>query len=235
MLMALPLRALLLRRLVYADLVRLAPRAGYGRPALAFERAHESANGVRLPASSWTLLGEAPEWQKLYDRRESYKVGTVPTGGLFLTAGADVQKDRIEVEITAWGRGKESWSVDYRVFEGDTSRPQVWEKLTGLLNESFSTGSGLELQILQLAVDSGFATIDVYQWARRHGGRVLVIKGDSRTPALIGSAAPVEVGPACASGRSIPAWPRKSCTGGCDRIAQQMRTWRRGFRSLLGI
>ena len=46
----------------------------------------------------------------------------VPRGGLFLTAGADVQKDRIEVEITAWGRGKESWSVDYRVFEGDTSR-----------------------------------------------------------------------------------------------------------------
>ena len=137
---------------------------------------------------TWTLLGEAPEWQKLYDRRESYKVGTVPPGGLFLTAGADVQKDRIEVEITAWGRGKESWSVDYRVFEGDTSRPQVWEKLTGLLNESFSTESGLELHILQLAVDSGFATIEVYQWARRQGGRVLVIKGDSRTPSLIGSA-----------------------------------------------
>jgi phage terminase large subunit GpA-like protein len=116
---------------------------------------------------TWTLLGEAPEWQKLYDRRESYKVGTVPPGGLFLTAGADVQKDRIEVEITAWGRGKESWSVDYRVFEGDTSRPQVWEKLTGLLNESFSTESGLELQILQLAVDSGFAAIEVYQQPSR--------------------------------------------------------------------
>jgi hypothetical protein len=31
---------------------------------------------------------------------------------LFLTAGADVQKDRIEVEITAWGRGKESLRYD---------------------------------------------------------------------------------------------------------------------------
>jgi phage terminase large subunit GpA-like protein len=160
---------------------------------------------------TWTLLGEAPEWQKLYDRRESYKIGTVPPGGLFLTAGADVQKDRIEVEITAWGRGKESWSVDYRVFEGDTSRPQVWERLTGLLNESFSTESGLELQILQLAVDSGFAAIEVYQWARRQGGRVLVIKGDSRTPALIGSAAPVEVGPAGAKlKRGVRVWPVNS-------------------------
>jgi len=160
---------------------------------------------------TWTLLGEAPEWQKLYDRRESYKVGTVPRGGLFLTAGADVQKDRIEVEITAWGRGKESWSVDYRVFEGDTSRPQIWEKLTGLLNESFPTESGLELPILQLAVDSGFAAIEVYQWARRQGGRVLVIKGDSRTPAIIGPASPVEVGPAGAKlKRGVRVWPVNS-------------------------
>ena len=114
------------------------------------------------------------------------------------------------MEITAWGRGKESWSIDYRVFEGDTSRSQVWEKLTGLLNESFPTESGLELPILQLAVDSGFATIEVHQWARRQGGRVLVIKGDSRTPALIGSASPVEVGPMGAKlKRGVRVWPRR--------------------------
>jgi phage terminase large subunit GpA-like protein len=76
---------------------------------------------------TWTLQGEAPDWQKLYDRREDYKIGVVPPGGLFLTAGADVQKDRIEVEIVAWGRGKESWSVDYRIYEGDTAKPEVWD------------------------------------------------------------------------------------------------------------
>jgi len=27
-------------------------------------------------------------------------------GGLFLTAGADVQKDRIEVDVWAWGPGR---------------------------------------------------------------------------------------------------------------------------------
>ena len=172
----------------------------WGDAAKQFEQAQKNPALLQVFVNTvlgetWTLLGEAPEWQKLYDRREDYKVGLVPRGGLFLTAGADVQKDRIEVEIAAWGRGKESWSVDYRVFEGDTSRAAVWEKLTGLLNESFPTESGLELPIMQLAVDSGFATIEVYQWARRQGGRVLVIKGDSRTPSLIGSASPVEVGP----------------------------------------
>ncbi len=160
---------------------------------------------------TWTLLGEAPEWQKLYDRREAYKIGCVPGGGLFLTAGADVQKDRIEVEIVAWGRGKESWSVDYRVFEGDTSRPQVWEKLTGLLNETFPAASGLELPILQLAIDSGFATTEVYQWARKQGGRVLVIKGDSRAPALLSAASPVDVGPAGSKiKRGVRVWPVNS-------------------------
>jgi hypothetical protein len=54
---------------------------------------------------------EAPEWQRLYERREAWRIGLVPEPGLFLTAGVDVQKDRIEVEVVAWGRGKESWSV----------------------------------------------------------------------------------------------------------------------------
>jgi phage terminase large subunit GpA-like protein len=51
---------------------------------------------------------EAPDWQRLYERRESYRIGVVPEPGLFLTAGVDVQKDRIEVEVVA-GAKKEQW------------------------------------------------------------------------------------------------------------------------------
>ena len=46
---------------------------------------------------TWTQQGEAPDWQRLYDRRENYGIGTIPASGLFLTAGVDVQRDRIEV------------------------------------------------------------------------------------------------------------------------------------------
>ena len=100
----------------------------WGDAAKQFEQAQKNPSLLQVFVNTvlgetWTLLGEAPDWQKLYDRREDYKIGTVPRGGLFLTAGADVQKDRIEVEVVAWGRGKESWSVDYRVFEGDTVAP----------------------------------------------------------------------------------------------------------------
>jgi phage terminase large subunit GpA-like protein len=79
------------------------------------------------------------------------------------------------------------------------------------LNETYPTATGLELPILQLAVDSGFATTEVYQWARRQGGRVLVIKGDSRAPALVGSASPVEVGPLGSKlKRGVRVWPVNS-------------------------
>jgi len=53
----------------------------------------------------------------------------VPKGGLVLTAGADVQRDRIEVEVVAWGEGLESWSVDYIVIPGDSATEALWREL----------------------------------------------------------------------------------------------------------
>ena len=58
-------------------------------------------------AELWEEKGEAPDWQRLYDRREDYCRGSIPVGAVFLMAGADVQKDRIEVEIVAWGKGRD--------------------------------------------------------------------------------------------------------------------------------
>ena len=87
----------------------------------------------------------------------------------------------------------------------------MWEKLAGLLNETIPTAHGAELPILQIAVDSGFAATEVYQWARKQGGKVLVIKGDSRAPALLGAAAPIEVGPLGAKiKRGVRVWPVNS-------------------------
>jgi phage terminase large subunit GpA-like protein len=111
---------------------------------------------------------EAPEWQRLYERRESYRIGIVPEGGLFLSAGVDVQKDRIEVEVVAWGRSKESWSVDYRVIEGDTARPEVWARLDTVLAKDWPHTSGHTLPIRVMGVDAGYATQDVYAWVRQH-------------------------------------------------------------------
>ena len=71
---------------------------------------------------TWMESGEAPDWQRLQGLKEDWRAGTVPTGGLFLTAGADVQKDRIEVDVWAWGRGLQSWLIDHIVIEGGPDR-----------------------------------------------------------------------------------------------------------------
>ncbi len=60
---------------------------------------------------TWQEAGEAPDWQRLYDRREHWPAGKVPAGGLLLTAGVDVQRDRLEASIWAWGQDRQSWLV----------------------------------------------------------------------------------------------------------------------------
>ena len=128
-------------------------------------------------AEPWKEKGDAPKWQRLYNRREPYPIGKVPAGGLLLTAGADVQKDRIEVEIVAWGRNQESWSIDYVVLEGDATEDAVWEKLEELLERSFEHERGGTMKISRIAVDSGYQTHRVYGWARTRQPRVMAVKG----------------------------------------------------------
>jgi phage terminase large subunit GpA-like protein len=70
----------------------------------------------------WTAKGEAPEWERLARRRDIVRGRRpVPQDALFLTAGVDVQKDRVVYEVVGWGRGKRSWSIDYGEIPGDTS------------------------------------------------------------------------------------------------------------------
>lgn len=116
---------------------------------------------------TWLEKGEAPEWQILFDKREDYQQELVPSGGLFLTAGADVQKDRIECEVVAWGRNRESWSVGYFIINGDTAREDVWNELTDFSQRYFEHSSGAMLPISRFAIDSGFATQQVYNWVRK--------------------------------------------------------------------
>jgi phage terminase large subunit GpA-like protein len=171
---------------------------------------------------TWALQGDAPEWQRLYERREDYRIGIVPAGGLFLTAGVDIQKDRIEVEVVAWGRGKESWSVDYQVLEGQTGEVPVWNKLTALMETHYQTESGATLVIVKVAIDSGYATPEVYDWTRQHGGdRVVVVKGDSRGASPVSQPSPIEVGPhGQRIRRGIRLWPING-----DMIKEELYRW----------
>jgi phage terminase large subunit GpA-like protein len=127
---------------------------------------------------TWMESGEAPDWRRLYDQRERWAAGIVPEGGLILTAGADVQKDRIEVDVWAWGRGLETWLVDHVVIDGGPEHAETWGGLAALLMRTWPHASGAQLQIARLAIDTGYEASAVYAWARRQGfAQVAPIKG----------------------------------------------------------
>jgi phage terminase large subunit GpA-like protein len=127
---------------------------------------------------TWMETGEAPDWQRLQGQKEDWPAGTVPERGLFLTAGADVQKDRIEVDIWAWGRGFESWLVDHVVLEGGPGAEACWQGLSDLLGRSWTHANGVPISIARLAIDTGYETSAVYAWARQVGfAQVGPIKG----------------------------------------------------------
>jgi len=132
-----------------------------------------------LLGETWQERGEAPDWKRLYERPRDHALGIVPAGGLVLTAGADVQPDRIEIDIWAWGRGLESWLVDHVVLEGATAGLDVWNELTKLLGATWQHQGGAVMQIARLAIDSGDGrtTSQVYSWVRRFGGVAVAIKG----------------------------------------------------------
>ena len=136
--------------------------------------------------------GNAPPASAIYGRREFYDIGTIPKGGLFLTAAADVQANRIEVEIRAWGKNRESWSVLYLVLDGDTSQPGVWSQLASVIMREYPHENGGKLAIWGFGVDTGYnpsagagGIVDVnraYEFCRRypqpaHGPAGSVIRG----------------------------------------------------------
>jgi phage terminase large subunit GpA-like protein len=129
----------------------------------------------------------------LYARREPFGA-EVPMGACLLTAGADVQGDRIEGEIVGWGDGEESWSVGYYVLYGDTGQPEVWSDFDALLLRQLKHESGLDLPITAVCVDAGFEMAQVLEFCRpRLSRKVYAVKG--------------------ASGFGKPIWPRRASKG----------------------
>lgn len=164
---------------------------------------------------TWSEQGEAPEWENLYRRsRGSYERNMLQQGCVMLTAGADVQPDRIEVEILGWGCNQESWSLDYRVFPGDTNGNVPWERLEALLRETWASqtmedGGVREMQIRMLAVDTGNQTHRVYDWIRNQpSDRVIAVKGQDGLASILGQPRAVDVNYAGRRiARGVKLWP----------------------------
>ena len=118
---------------------------------------------TKLVAFIKTVLGET--WadssrdikvNDLLARVEPYSQRTVPPGCLVMTAGVDVQDDRLEIQITGWGSGNRSWLLDYHVLHGSPTSDALWMALAQYINGAvFENAYGKQLRIEATAIDTG--------------------------------------------------------------------------------
>jgi len=133
-------------------------------------------NPVRYKTFVNTSLGETYEDvvesvddSMLLQRCEPYV--DPPPGVELITAGVDVHKSNIKVEIVGWGADYESWSLDYETIYGDTAKPKIWSDLTKFLNRTFG-----KMAIRATAIDSRYRTDSVFEFVKRRQ-RTFAIKG----------------------------------------------------------
>lgn len=161
-----------------------APNATWGKLAAEFLSCQNDSEGLQTFVN--TVLGETWEEEAvkvdyaiLQSRVERYP--EMAGDGYLITAGVDVQADRLEVGIESWGPGEENWQVDYIVLFGDTIEAQVWQDLSSLLNRTYKNNRGTVLPISAMAIDSGYRTDMVYSFVKKHSARrVYATKGMAR-------------------------------------------------------
>lgn len=132
-------------------------------------------------ARCWERAKEQTQASELQARAEPYKLGTIPAGGLIVTAAFDTQPDRLEMKAVAWGEEMENWVIDYQVIFGSPSDQATWDRADEFLKTRYRHASGNMIGISAAFIDSGGAnTQDVYNFTRlRQHRHIFSIKGAS--------------------------------------------------------
>ena len=117
--------------------------------------------------------GEGAEEHELAERVEEYPA-EVPAGVKILTAGVDIQKDRIEAEIAGFGSGEERWNIAYEIFEGDPSDPkdECYSALMRFVSKGFEYEGGGKMFVSGVGIDSGYNTLVIYNFVRKQAGKM---------------------------------------------------------------
>jgi len=138
-------------------------------------------------ADTFEEQGDRANEHELRKRAADLPLRVVHWGHFVMTGSADVQGDRLEAALWAWGRGMERQLVDRAVFYGDPALPETeagspWAALTEWRRSQVLHASGQPVPLLAFGIDSGgHHTQAVYGYVRTHGhANVMAVKGSSQ-------------------------------------------------------
>jgi phage terminase large subunit GpA-like protein len=125
------------------------------------------------------------------DPESARREGLVPAAGYVVTAGIDVQDNRLAIRLRAHGRDRRSWLIyaDEIYAKSTTINEQdpVWNELDSLMFKPYEREDGTSAHVAAISIDSGgHATDAVYDWvltrAKRYPAvRIMAVKGSSST------------------------------------------------------
>lgn len=168
-------------------LISLLPNASWGQLAADWVAAvkggpHEQQVFVNtILGRTWkTTLGRTSA-EELATRIEPISLETIPPEIVLLTAGVDVQDDRLEVVVLGHPLAGAPAILGRAVISGDTLEDETWRSLDEFLRQRWRHPYGWEMKIDAAAIDSGGSegrTEKVYNFcARRLARRIFAIKG----------------------------------------------------------
>lgn len=170
----------------------------------------------------WTETDNRITQGQLVSRLEAdLEENVVPDGVGALSAGVDVQGNRIELYVWGWGAGLESWLVAMIPLPGDPQKEpdqpgSVWRDLDLALQQKFRHVSGREMSIEAALVDSGFATTQVYRFTQpKRSRRIFASKGQPGEKTILGK-------PTAQTKRRIPLYPVGVDTGKNEFLRSQL-------------
>jgi phage terminase large subunit GpA-like protein len=174
-------------------LVSTLPAASWGNIAREFLAAKAHPDLLQswtntLMAEGWRQAGEELNEAELQGRAEPFGLDRLPPEVLVLTAGVDVQHDRLEC-VTLGHSATETFVLDYRAFWGPVNTAEApWADLDAFLATRFAHPLGGALGFDAIAVDSSDGhTMDrvLGFTAPRLHRRIVAIKGaDGQRPAI---------------------------------------------------
>lgn len=159
------------------------PNAAWHKLAAEFIQAKRSPATLKpfvntVLGEPWRGEGDDLDAADLNALRRPFSLASVPPDVLVLTAGADIQQDRIEITFTGWTKDDDMRVLSHDVIWGSPTENETWAEVDDLLKRQFRHPLGGVLNVDAAVIDSGNWADQVYAFCRpRSGRRILSGKG----------------------------------------------------------
>ena len=125
--------------------------------------------------------------ENIFLERKEDCAAQLPEGVLLLTAGIDVQANRLEISVFGWTFGETAFAICHQIIRGSPNSEATFNALDSFLDREWHFANGDKLKIARAFIDSGYNAKVIYDYCRRRVSKgVFAIKGSSQigTPLL---------------------------------------------------